>query len=142
MKSKNLFKRIVLGASLIFLMIFTMVVYHIATMPPIDNPTVQISRIDFDQKLDSIKANEIKNSIRSINGVKNDVIIKENVLVYFHDNRIADSKQVYESLMAKVDLKAQRFEVPAHLANKSTCPVTGSNGIINKFTSTVQHIFN
>ena len=142
MKSKNMFKRIALGTFLSVLLLFGIVVYHIGTMPPIDNATVQISRIDFDQKLDSIKSIEIKNSIRSINGVKNDVIIKENVLVYFHDNRIADSKQVYEALMAKVDMKAKRFEVPDHLASKSTCPVTGTNGIINKFTSTVQHIFN
>ncbi|MFZ1791409.1 MAG: hypothetical protein WAT92_23990 [Saprospiraceae bacterium] len=142
MKSKNMFKRIALGTFLSVLLLFGIVVYHIATMPPIDNATVQISRIDFDQKLDSIKSIEIKNSIRSINGVKNDVIIKENVLVYFHDNRIADSKQVYEALMTKVDMKAKRFEVPADLVNKSTCPVTGTNGIINKFTSTVQHIFN
>ena len=142
MKSKNMFKRIALGTFLSVLLLFGIVVYHIATMPPIDNATVQISRIDFDQKLDSIKSIEIKNSIRSINGVKNDIIIKENVLVYFHDNSIADSKQVYDALMTKVDMKAKRFEVPAHLANKSTCPVTGTNGIINKFTSTVQHIFN
>jgi hypothetical protein len=124
------------------LLLFVVLVAHIAMAKPIDNATVQISRIDFDKPFDAAGTAEIKKNILSIPGVKSDVIVKRNVVVYFHDNRIADSKKVFNQLMAKGNYNAQRFTVPEHLASKSVCPVMNHDGMYYKFSKTVQQVFN
>ena len=124
------------------LLLFVVLVAHIATAKPIDNATIQISRIDFDKPFDETGAIEIKKNITSIPGVKSDVLVKRNVVVYFHDNRIADSKKVFDLLMAKGNYKAQRFLVPKNLASKSVCPVMNEDGVYYKFSKTVHQIFN
>ncbi len=125
-----------------FLLMFVILVYHIATAKPVDNANIQISRIDFDKPFDSLSTIEIKQKLHSIAGVKSEITVKRNVVVYFHDNRIADSKKVYDELMTKGNYKAQRFVIPAALANKQVCPVMRRDGISYKFTKFIQRIFN
>ena len=72
----------------IFLILFVVLVVHIATAKPlvVDNATLQISRIDFKEPIDSLKAKEIHRNLKSIPGVKTDRLNKETgVLVFFHD---------------------------------------------------------
>ena len=79
-----------------FTLLLIVLVAHIATAKPvqIDNATLQISRIDFKEPIDSLKAKEIHRNLKSIPGVKNDRLNpKTGILVYFHDNRIADSQK-------------------------------------------------
>jgi len=127
-----------LGIGLLF---FAILVYHIANARPIENATIQVSRIDFDKPFDSLGTVEIKKKLHAINGVKSDIIVKNNVVVYFHDNRVADSEKVFNELMTKVDYKAKRFILPANLANKQVCPVIKKDGLSYKFTKLVQSIF-
>jgi len=124
------------------LLLFIILVYHIATAKPIENATIQVSRIDFDKPFDSLSTIAIKQKLHTIAGVKDEIIVKRNVVVYFHDNRIADSKKVYNELMAKGNYKAERFILPANLANKQVCPVMKKDGISYKFTKFIQGIFN
>ncbi|WP_293873671.1 hypothetical protein [Flavobacterium sp.] len=126
----------------LFLLLFVILVYHIATAKPVDNAYIQISRIDFDKPFDSTSTIDIKQKLHSIAGVDDEIIIKRNVVVYFHDNRIADSKKIYNELMTKGNYNAQRFIIPANLANKQVCPVMRRDGISYKFTKFVQRIFN
>ena len=87
----------------IFLILFLVLVVHIATAKPlvVDNATLQISRIDFKEPIDSLKAKEIHRNLKSIPGVKTDRLNKETgVLVFFHDIKVADSKTIYNKLMA------------------------------------------
>jgi len=79
--------------------------------------------------------------MNEIPGVKSDIIIKRNVVVYFHDNRIADSKKVYDELMTTGHYNAQRFVLPPGLATKQVCPVMNKDGFSYKFSSFVQRIF-
>ena len=125
-----------------FLLMFVILVYHIATAKPVDNANIQISRIDFDKPFDSISTIDIQQKLHAIAGVKSEIIVKRNVVVYFHDNRIADSKKVYDELMTKGNYNAKRFIVPANLANKEVCPVMRRDGISYKFTKFIQGIFN
>lgn len=125
-----------------FLLMFVILVYHIATAKPVDNANIQISRIDFDKPFDSISTIDIQQKLHAIPGVKSEIIVKRNVVVYFHDNRIADSKKVYDELMTKGNYNAKRFIVPANLANKQVCPVMRRDGISYKFTKFIQGIFN
>lgn len=125
-----------------FLLMFVILVYHIAAARPLESATIQVSRIDFDKPFDSLSTIEIKEKLLTIAGVKSDIIVKRNVVVYFHDNRIADSKKVYNELMTKGNYKAERFVLPEGLANKQVCPVIKKGGVSYKFTKFIQGIFN
>ena len=141
MKVTKKIRIIVLSILGFFLLMFGILVYHIATAKPVENATIQVSRIDFDKPFDSISALDIKEKLHRIPGVKSDIIIKRNVVVYFHDNQIADSKKIYDQLMTTGNYNAQRFLLPANLANKQVCPVMKKDGARYKFTKFVQGIF-
>jgi len=141
MKVTKKIRVIVLSILGFFLLMFVILVYHIATAKPVENATIQVSRIDFDKPFDSISALDIKEKLHRIPGVKSDIIIKRNVVVYFHDNQIADSKKIYDQLMTTGNYNAQRFLLPANLANKKVCPVMKKDGARYKFTKFVQGIF-
>src|SRR6476620_635649 len=125
-----------------FLLMFVILVYHIATARRVENATIQVSRIDFDKPFDSIASIDIRQKLHDIPGVKSEIIIKRNVVVYFHDNRIADSKKIYDELMTTGHYNAQRFLLPPGLANKQVCPVMNKDGFSYKFSSFIQRIFN
>ena len=138
--------KIVLGSIFgIFLVLFLVLVVHIATAKPlvIDNATLQISRIDFKEPIDSLKAKEIHRNLKSIPGVKTDRLNPDTgVLVFFHDMKIADSKSIYNQLMAKGNYKAERFTLPKELENKTACPVMNEDSFSYKFSRGIQRIFN
>jgi hypothetical protein len=128
----------------VVLLLFVVLVIHIATAKPIviENATIQVSRIDFDKPFDSIGAIDIQNKIKTIPGVKSDVIVKRNVIVFFHDNKIANSEKVYNQLMALGNYNAQRFILPENLASKKVCPVMNRDSFSYKFSRGIQSIFN
>lgn len=145
MRIPGTLKKIVLSLLGIALVLFGILVYHIANARPVgsvENATIQISRIDFDQPFDSLSALAVKKNLHSIPGVKSDIIVKKNVVVYFHDNTIADSKKVYDELMTKGNYKAERFLLPANLAQKQVCPVMKKDSFKYKFSAFIQGIFN
>ncbi len=109
--------------------------------PPLDNATVQISRIDFDNSTDSLQMLSIKEKILTIAGVKSDVIITKNKLVYFHDLKLINSEQVFNKLMSLTEFKGKRFVVPVEFANVAVCPVTGEKGIVKRISKTIKNIF-
>jgi copper chaperone CopZ len=126
-------------------LLFVVLVVHIATAKPVvyDNATLQISRIDFEEAIDSAKAKEIHRNLKSIPGVKNDRInMEKGVVVYFHDNKITNSKRVYEQLMMKGNYKAKPFIISNELAQKKVCPVMAEDSFSYKFSRGVQRIFN
>ncbi|RAK24551.1 hypothetical protein B0I03_102413 [Flavobacterium aquaticum] len=130
---------------MIFFLLFLILVVHIATAKPleVDNASLQISRIDFKEPIDSLKAKEIHRNLKSIPGVKTDRLNKETgVLVYFHDIKVADSKTIYNKLMAMGNYKAERFVLPKELENKKACPVMTEDSFSYKFSRGIQRIFN
>jgi hypothetical protein len=131
-----------LSAALSFFMVL---VYHIATAKPMvyDNSTMQISRIDFKEPLDSLKMKAIHRNLKSIPGFITDSYnLEKGVLVYFHDNRIADSKTIYDALIQKGNYKANRYIAPKSLASNEVCPVMNKGSFSYKFSKTVKQIFN
>ncbi len=130
---------------MIFFLLFLVLVVHIATAKPleVDNASLQISRIDFKEPIDSLKAKEIHRNLKSIPGVKTDRLNKETgVLVFFHDIKVADSKTIYNKLMTMGDYKAERFVLPKELENKTACPVMTEDSFSYKFSRGIQRIFN
>lgn len=140
-KKLNIALLSVLGIIVLF---FAILVFHIATAKPVvyDNATIQVSRIDFDKPFDSLSAIDITKKIKNIQGVKSEIIVKRNVVVYFHDNKIADSKKVFAQLMTMGNYKAKRFVIPSSLSSKSVCPVMNKNSFNYKFSKAIQRIFN
>ncbi len=138
--------KIFLGSVLgITLLLFVVLVIHIATAKPIvyDNATLQISRIDFVSPLDSAKAKEIHHNLKSIDGVTNPKInLEKGVVVYFHNNKITDSKKVYDELMSKGNYNAKRYIISNELAQKKACPVMNEDSFSYKFSRGIQRIFN
>ena len=138
--------KIILGSAFgVTLLLFGVLVYHVAKAKPIayDNATMQISRIDFQEPLDSVKMKTIHRRLKSIPGFINDSYnLETGVLVYFHDNRIADSKKIFEELMSKGYYKATRYIVPKELASNKVCPVMNQGSISYAFTKQVKRIFN
>jgi threonyl-tRNA synthetase len=91
MKRKKV--KVILGSLFgTFLLFFIILVAHIATAKPVENAHIQVSRIDFEQPLDSALSTTVTQQLRAIPGVKSDVIVKNNVVVYFHDNTVANSQ--------------------------------------------------
>lgn len=142
MKINKTVKRIAWSLLGVVVLLFGILVYHIANARPVENATIQISRIDFDQPFDSLSTVAIKEKLHSINGVKSDIIVKKNVVVYFHDNTIVDSQKVYDELMTKGNYKAERYLLPPSLANKQVCPVMKKDSFKYKFSKFIQGIFN
>lgn len=129
----------------IMLLLFVVLIAHIALAKPVvyDNATIQVSRIDFKDPITPEQATEITANLKSIPGVTSDnLIIKNNVVVYFHDNKITDSKKVFAALMAKGNYDAKPFTVPAEIASKEVCPVMNTNSFSYKFSRGIQRIFN
>lgn len=138
--------KIAIGSILgIFLVLFVVLVVHIATVKPTsyDNATLQLSRIDFKEPIDSLMAKQINRDMKSIKGVKNpSVFADKKVVVYYHDMTIANSEQVFNQLMQKGSYKAARFVVPQAIASNAVCPVMDQDSFSFKFSRGIQRIFN
>ena len=129
----------------VFLLLFVVLVVHIALARPvaIDNATLQISRIDFKEPIDAAKEKEIHRNMKNIPGVINPKFFPgKNVLVYYHDMKIANSEQVFNQLMAKGNYKAERLIIPVNIAARKVCPAMNQNSFSYKFSRGIQSIFN
>lgn len=128
---------------IVFLFI-AILLFHIITAKPAvyENANLQVSRIDFKSNIDSVQAKQIAADLRTIKGLTSDsIIVKRNVVVYFHNNKITNSEKVYAELMTKRPYEAQRYILPANMVNKEVCPVD-QNSFSYKMAKSIHHIFN
>jgi hypothetical protein len=118
--------------------------FHIITAKPAvyESPNLQVSRIDFENNIDSLQAKQISADLRSIEGLTSDsIIIKRNVVVYFHNNKITNSEKVFNELMSKRPYESKRYILPANLANKEVCSVD-QNSFSYKMSKSINQFFN
>ena len=144
MKSNKILKKGLWAALTIIVLFFAIFVYHIITAKPAvyESQNLQVSRIDFKTNIDSVQAKQICSDLRSIKGLTTDsIIVKRNVVVYFHNNAITNSEKVYDELMSKGKYDAQRYILPASMANKEVCPVD-QNSASYKLLKKVNQLFN
>jgi len=144
MKTYKIIKKglVLLGG--IALLFIAILLFHIITAKPAvyETPNLQVSRIDFKSNIDSAQAKQICADLRSIKGLTSDsIIVKRNVVVYFHNNKITNSEKVFNELMSKRPYEAHRFLVPANLANKEVCPMD-QNSFSYKLSKTINQFFN
>ncbi len=144
MKTNKTIKKIFRAGLVITILFFGIFLFHIITAKPAvyESPNLQVSRIDFKLDIDSLQAKQICSDLRSIKGLTSDsIIVKRNVVVYFHNNKITNSEKVYNELMTKRPYDAERFILPAHLASKEVCPVN-QNSMSYKLSQKVNQFFN
>lgn len=137
-------KKIILSSLSLLLVLFIVLVVHIATAKPveIDNATIQISRIDFNESLDSLKIKQINKHLESIPGiVSKNYNIENKTMVYFHDNKIIDANGVYEKLIQLGKYNASLYQLPEDLKNKQVCPVIKQGSFSYHFSRGVQRLF-
>ena len=144
MRINKTIKKILWSGLIICVLFFAIFVFHIITAKPAvyESPNLQVSRIDFKSNIDSVQARQICSDLRSIKGLTSDsIIVKRNVVVYFHNNKITNSKKVFEELMAKRPYDAQRYILPENLASKEVCPVN-QNSMSYKLSQKINRFFN
>ncbi|MBQ0909801.1 hypothetical protein KBJ98_13890 [Flavobacterium sp. F-328] len=144
MKTNKIFKKVLWAGLTIVVLFIAIFIFHIITAKPAvyDTPNLQVSRIDFKSNIDSVQAKKICADLRTIDGLTSDsIIVKRNVVVYFHNNKVTNSEKVYNELMAKGAYDAQRYILPEALANKEVCPVD-QNSASYKFFQKVNQFFN
>lgn len=142
--TNKLIKRSLKGLAAIAFLFVAILLFHIVTAKPAlyDTPNLQISRIDFKSNIDSLKAKEICADLRTVKGLTSDsIIVKRNVVVYFHNNKITNSDKVFDELMTKKPYEATRFILPASLANKEVCPID-QNSMTYKVSQKINQFFN
>lgn len=144
MKTNKTIRKILWTGLIIGSLFIAILLFHIITAKPAvyESPNLQVSRIDFKTNIDSVQAKQICSDLRSIKGLTSDsIIIKRNVVVYFHNNKITNSEKVYDELMSKRRYDAKRYILPANLANKEVCPID-QNSFSYKLSKKINQFFN
>lgn len=142
--SKKIIKTVLYSIGGIAVLFLAILLYHLITIKPavLDTPNSQISRIDFKANIDSVQAKQICADLRTIKGITSDsIIVKNNVVVYFHNNKVTNSDKVYNQLMSKRPYEASRFILPAGLANKAVCPMDQTS-MTYKLSQKINQFFN
>jgi len=144
MKINKTVKKGLRALLIIGILFFAILIYHIITAKPAvyESPNLQVSRIDFKENIDSASAKKICADLRSIKGLTSDsIIVKRNVVVYFHNNKITNSEKVYNELMSKGNYDARRYILPAALASQEVCPID-QNSYSYKLSKKINQFFN
>ncbi len=138
---KKIIIRIAISALSIFFILFGVLVYHLYQVthkPGYGDVGLQMARIDFKEPLDSLQANNVRNIVATLPGVKYAFINKESgMLVYSYLAKEQNSLNVFNTLTSKVNYKAERFVVSAEKA-KTGCPVIDDkNSFSSKLTKLI-----
>ncbi|SNR93316.1 hypothetical protein [Flavobacterium sp. ov086] len=144
MKINKFIKKGLWTGLIILVLFFAIFLFHIITAKPAvyESPNLQVSRIDFKTNIDSVQAKQICSDLRSIKGLTSDsIIVKRNVVVYFHNNKITNSKKVFDQLIAIGHYDAQRYILPENLADKEVCPVN-QNSLSYRLSQKLNRFFN
>jgi len=137
-------KKVLIVSAGIGLLLFVILLFHIVTAKPAvyENANLQVSRIDFKSNIDSLQAKQICADLRTIKGLTSDsIIVKRNVVVYFHNNKITNSEKVFNELMSKRPYEAKRYILPASIVSKEVCPID-QNSFSYKLSKSINQFFN
>ncbi|QSS97603.1 hypothetical protein [Psychroflexus sp. ALD_RP9] len=143
MNVRKLLKRTAIGLFASFFILVIILIVHIINVTPesIDNPTLQISRIDFESSLDRNTENQIKSQLKSLPAVKSWRINNDTgVLVFFYDNRYLQSQDIVSQIDKNTNLHPKLYKLSDSLAQRKVCPVD-QNSFAYHFSKGVQRIF-
>ncbi|MEO8760504.1 MAG: hypothetical protein ABI388_05005 [Bacteroidia bacterium] len=128
MKKHKIIKITTISLSVIAILFIVLIVHIALVMKPknVEN-NIQLSRIDFKQKVDSTEGVKIVSFVRSLEGVENAYFNpKSGILICGFYNQKQNSQNVYDRLMAYGHYKAERFVINASNEIKG-CPAMGAD---------------
>ena len=130
-----------LGVSvLLFVVLLVHIVIMVKKEGQMPNATLQLARVDFEQPMDSSLVVNIEKKVKSMDGVKNTYYnYTSNILVYGYDNRVNNSKNIFNKAIKKQGFIAHPYVVSAIQAN-SGCPAMGKNSFYTKITKIIYKI--
>lgn len=144
MNYKKIILKTTLWVSGITLLLFIVLCVHIYMVSGSKKnvPTMQLSRIDFKQAIDSAEAQKIKSFIRRQEDVQAAYFnVKDGILVYTYQLGKQNSANIYQKLMDFGHYKAERYIVDDHAA-QSGCPVMDKNSFSYKLAYYMAKFFN
>lgn len=146
MKTKKIIKRgIIVSLGVGFLFVATLLI-HIVVMvqgkSPLPFATTQIARIDFNEEINPTQAQIIEDKFREFQGVKSTHFnLDDGILVYTFDNRLNDSKQIYDGFMKESNLLGSRYIVSEEDLSRG-CPAIDNDSFYGKLTQVVSKVVN
>lgn len=141
---KKIIKISLISLSVAFVLFIVLVAHiYIVTKPkPRTTPMVQLSRIDFKEKPDSIEASKIVSFVRHLDGIDNAYFnIPDGIFVFGFYREKQSSKNVYDELMKLGHYNAKPFVVDLSTAAKG-CPVMDKNSFGYRMSTVISKIFN
>ena len=122
---KKIFKILVWSLATVVLLSVTLVIHiYIVTRPDTNKQSpLQLSRIDFKQKIDSVESMKIKTFVCGLEGVKGSYFnLKDGILVYSYSLDKQTSVNVFNKLIEHGHYQAERFVVNAS-TTQNACPM-------------------
>lgn len=144
--TRNKFIKIALGISSTLVLLFTVLVVHIAMVTNPKGKThygVQLSRIDFQSPQNHETIDEVISYLHSIPGVGNTMYNPiYNNIVFAHDLSVVDGNDVFAQLMAHKPIPATRFQLTQEqIAQTAICPVVNNKSIMMTIAHEIQKRF-
>jgi hypothetical protein len=144
----KLLKKITIGLLSLVVLFFATLAIHIYMVLPApkvnsDARVRQLSRIDFNQQIDSAEAQKIQGFVANMEGIESTYFnVPDNVLVYTYTVGKQNSDVVYNKLMAFGKYNAQKYVVTTQQASTG-CPIdTKEKTFTGMFSAYMAHIFN
>lgn len=137
-------KKIFLISAAIVLVLFAVLVVHIALVTGPKAPThladVQLARIDFDAPLDSAQAASVRSAVLGLPGVEHVYMnIPAGTMTYSYVCAVQDQHRVYGQVATISPVPCRAFIVEASdLAG--SCPAMAQGGVQQRFSSWISEL--
>ncbi|MFN3941856.1 MAG: hypothetical protein ACK4K1_04370 [Flavobacterium sp.] len=144
MKRFFLWQKILIALASIFIILFTVLVVHIANAPSleVDNAHIQVSAATFSEEISLEQMQWFQQEIKQLPQVINPRVDKENkVLVFFYNNTQTSSKEILETLFKKTGVQTKLFQLHAEQQNQRVCPAMDPDSFKYRFSVFIQRIF-
>ena len=104
-------------------------------------PAMQLSRVDFQEPVDTTQAQKIKRFLKSLDGVGHVYFNhKDDIVVYGHHPAVRTSQETFREMQLRFPIEMQRYVVSPEMASGG-CPVTGSRSVFMQIGGFVYKIF-
>lgn len=127
-------------------LLFAILIVHIAVMvkgrKSLENPTIQMARVDFQRSLNASEIKEIERNVKSQNGVK-DIYYNPaaKILIYSFDAKINNAQKIYDVAIKSSGYKAHRFTFTKN-EEANGCPAMDNHSVYGKLTNMVETVIN
>lgn len=137
---KKIFK--ISAITLLVLVLVTVIhIILVVDTSPVPNGNIQLTRVDFDEKLEASVAAPMQTFLSKLNGVTQTVLNVEdqNIVVGF-DNNITSIQKISDEINSAYPEKTTIY-IPSEAELAGTCPVINRNTATYKMIASIKNIF-